>query len=82
MLHALDYSYRHRRQKKGDMRQLWIIRINAACRHQGLTYNEFISGLGKASITLNRKVLADMAIRAPEAFSRLVEISRAELATP
>lgn len=80
MLHALSYSYRHRREKKGDMRRLWITRINAACRHYGMTYSQFISGLTKAQVDLNRKALADIAVTEPDTFSRLVDISKATLA--
>ena len=75
MLHALDYAYNHRRERKGDMRRLWITRINAASRAGGLSYNQFINGLKKANITLNRKVLADMAVNDPEGFSKLVAMA-------
>jgi large subunit ribosomal protein L20 len=70
---ALQYAYRDRKAKKRDFRALWIIRINAAVRASGLTYSQFISGLKKAEITLNRKALADMAYNDPSAFSQLVE---------
>ena len=68
LLHALDYSYVHRREKKGDMRRLWNIRINAAARANGTTYSRLISGLKVAGVQVNRKILADLAIRDPEAF--------------
>lgn len=77
MLHALDYSYEHRRERKSDFRKLWITRINAAARANGCNYSVFMKGLRTAGIELNRKVLADMAVREPEAFSRLVQAARA-----
>ncbi len=70
---ALQYAYRDRKAKKRDFRALWIIRINAAVRNFGLTYSQFMAGLKKANISLNRKVLADMAYNDPAAFSQLVE---------
>jgi large subunit ribosomal protein L20 len=72
MLHALDYSYRHRRERKGDFRRLWIARINAAARAEGLTYSQFMARLQQANVGLNRKMLADMAVRNPEGFAALV----------
>jgi large subunit ribosomal protein L20 len=72
MLHALDYAYAHRRERKGDMRRLWIARINAAARAGGLTYSQFINGLSKAEIDINRKVLADIAVQDPAGFTALV----------
>ena len=77
MLQALSYSYRHRRERKRDMRRLWIARINAAARAEGLRYSEFIAGLKKAEIDLNRKILADMAVADPEAFSQVVAAVKA-----
>ena len=77
MLHALDYAYVHRRERKGDFRKLWITRINAATRSHGCSYSVFMNGLKAAGIELNRKVLADMAVRDPEAFARLVQAARA-----
>jgi large subunit ribosomal protein L20 len=76
MLKALSYATEHRRERKGDMRKLWIARINAVSRANGMTYGEFISGIGKAGVTLNRKVLADMAVRDPEAFATLVTVAK------
>ncbi len=73
---ALVYSYVGRKLKKRDFRRLWIIRINAAAREHGLSYNRFISGLKKAGIELNRKVLADMAVRDPKGFEELVKIAK------
>ena len=78
MLHALSYSFAHRRKKKGDMRRLWILRINAAARENGLTYSQLINGLTKIGSTINRKVLAEMALRDPDAFSQIVDQVRAE----
>ena len=78
MLHALSYAYRHRRERKGDMRRLWIARINAACRQSGLTYGQFMAGLKKANIILDRKALAEMAVRDPGAFAQVVEKTRVQ----
>ena len=71
-----QYAYIGRKQKKRDFRALWITRINAACRLNDISYSRFISGLKKANVTLNRKVLADMAVREPEAFANLVEVAK------
>ncbi|AMW34216.1 50S ribosomal protein L20 [Haematospirillum jordaniae] len=76
---GLQYAYRDRRNKKRDFRGLWIQRINAGVRELGLTYSRFIDGLHKAGIELDRKVLADLAVREPEAFGQLVEKARAAL---
>ena len=73
MLHALDYAYRHRRERKGDFRKLWIARINAAARLNGTTYSRLIDGLAKAGVTINRKMLADLAVREPAAFAALAK---------
>jgi large subunit ribosomal protein L20 len=72
MLHSLSYAYFHRRERKGDMRQLWIARINAATKAEGMKYSELIEGLKKAGIAVNRKMLADMAVKEPAAFTNLV----------
>jgi large subunit ribosomal protein L20 len=72
MLHALDYSYRHRRERKGDFRRLWITRINAAARARGLTYSQFIIRLKRSNVEIDRKMLADMAVKDPEGFATLV----------
>lgn len=80
MVHALSYAYAHRKERKADMRKLWIIRINAACRPLGISYGRFIEGLGKANVGLNRKVLADMALKDSEAFSKLVALAKGQLA--
>jgi large subunit ribosomal protein L20 len=76
---ALAYAYRDRRRKKRDFRRLWIIRINAAARKNGLSYNRFIEGLQKADVEINRKVLADLAISHPEEFTYLTEIAKESL---
>ena len=74
---SLQHNYVGRKLKKRNFRALWIQRINAACREHGLTYSRFISGLAKAGIEIDRKVLADIAVREPEAFKALVEAARA-----
>ena len=79
MLHALDYAYAHRRERKGDMRRLWILRVSAASRSQGLTYGQFMNGLKKAGVEINRKMLADMAVREPQAFAELATMAKAKL---
>lgn len=73
---ARQYAYRDRRNKKRDFRQLWIIRINAAARENGISYSSFMGGLQKAGIEINRKMLAEMAIHDPTAFSELVSAVR------
>lgn len=78
MLHALDYAYCHRRERKGDMRKLWIARINASARNAGLTYSQLIGGLTKAGVIINRKMLADIAAKDPERFSALVNLALEE----
>ena len=73
MMHSLSYAYAHRRERKADMRALWIARINAACQASGISYSGFIAALKTNGIDLNRKVLADMAVREPAAFAELVK---------
>ena len=80
VLHALDYAYQHRRDRKGQFRRLWILRINAAAREQGLTYSQMINGLTKADVQLDRKVLADLAVRDPVAFASVADQAKAALA--
>src|SRR6058998_1416610 len=75
--HSLVYAYRDRRAKKGDFRRLWIQRINAAARENGMTYNRFIQGLKAAGVEVDRKVLADIAVTDAPAFATLVEVARA-----
>ena len=77
MLHSLNYAYRDRRARKGDFRSLWIQRINAAARSNGMTYNRFIQGLKAAGVEIDRKNLAELAVSEPAAFTALVEIARA-----
>jgi large subunit ribosomal protein L20 len=77
MLHSLNYAYRDRRARKGDFRQLWITRINAAARQNGLTYNRFIQGLKNAGVEVDRKILAELAVNDAGAFAALVEVARA-----
>ncbi len=76
---ALAYSYRDRRQKKRQFRRLWITRINAGARQHGLSYSRFIDGLKKAGSTIDRKVLADLAVHEPKAFARLAEVAKENL---
>ncbi|MCC7289472.1 50S ribosomal protein L20 [bacterium] len=73
VLKALSYQYRDRRNKKRDMRSLWITRINAACKQNGTSYSKFIAGLSKNQIKLNRKVLAELAVSQPKAFEAIVK---------
>ena len=77
--HSLVYAYRDRKTKKRTIRSLWIVRINAAARAHGLSYNQFISGLKRAEVDLDRKVLADIAVADPEAFGVLAERAKAAL---
>lgn len=77
--HSLQYQYRDRRNKKREVHRLWITRINAAARINGLSYSVFMNGLKKAGVELDRKVLSDMAINDPEAFASLVEVAKKAL---
>lgn len=79
MIKSLSYAYSHRRERKGDMRRLWISRVNAASRAQGLTYSQFIDGLRKSGVEINRKLLADMAVREPESFAHLVTLAKVKV---
>jgi len=79
MLKSLSYAYFHRRERKGDMRRLWISRVNAAARARGLTYSQFINGLKKARVEVDRKMLADMAVKEPDHFAHLVTIARGKV---
>ena len=81
VIHALDYAYRDRRDRKSQFRRLWILRINAAARENGITYGRFINGLSKAGVDLDRKVLADLAVREPGAFASIAEQAKTALAT-
>jgi large subunit ribosomal protein L20 len=73
LIGSRQYAYFDRKKKKGDYRNLWIIRLNAACRESGISYSRFISGLKAAQITLDRKVMADLAVTEPEVFALLIE---------
>ena len=76
---SLAYAFRGRKERKRDFRALWIMRINAGARENGLSYSRFMNGLAKAEVALNRKVLADMAVRSKEDFARLVELAKSKL---
>lgn len=80
VMHAAQYAYRDRRVRKRDFRRLWIARINAACRAQGVTYSRFINGLTRAGITVDRKVMADLAVNDPTGFTALVQQASQALA--
>ena len=75
VMHSLKYAYRDRRQRKREMRKLWITRINAACRINNISYSKFINGLNKANVTINRKMLSEIAINDPASFTHLVEVA-------
>ncbi len=79
VMRAGQYSYRDRRTRRRQMRRLWIIRINAASRENGLPYGRFIDGLNKAGVVVDRKILADLAVRDPQAFSEYVKVAQAAL---
>jgi large subunit ribosomal protein L20 len=79
LTHSLVYAYADRRKKKGDFRRLWIARINAGARVNGMTYNRFIQGLGLAGVAVDRKMLAELAVDDPQAFAAVVEVARAAL---
>jgi len=76
VLHSMTYAYRDRKDRKGNFRRLWIQRINAAARANGMTYNRFIQGLRVAGVEVDRKILADLAVTDPAAFAALVDIAR------
>jgi large subunit ribosomal protein L20 len=76
LLHALAYATRDRKQRKRQMRELWVIRINAAARQNGLTYGKFVAGLKKAEVALDRKILADLAVRDAATFAKIAEVAR------
>ena len=80
VMRSLQYAYAHRKLRKRDFRKLWIARINAACRMNDMSYSRFINGLNEAGVEINRKVLADLAITDPKAFSDLVEVAKKALA--
>ena len=78
VMHSGRYAFRDRRARKGQFRRLWIQRINAACRQNGISYSRFIAGLKSAGVEVDRKVLADLAVAEPAAFAALVEVATAE----
>jgi large subunit ribosomal protein L20 len=80
VLHALQYAYRDRKDRKGNFRALWIMRINAAARQHGTTYSRLMDGLKKAGVAVDRKILADLAVRDDAAFAKLVETATAATA--
>ena len=80
VMHSLQYAYRDRRVRKRDFRRLWIVRINAAARLHGLSYSQMINGLKRADVTVDRKVLADLAVHEPKTFAALAERAKAALA--
>jgi len=80
LMHALQYAYRDRRNRKRDFRRLWIIRINAGARINGITYSRLIQGLKAANVAIDRKMLADLAVREPEAFTAVVDVAKQHLA--
>ena len=82
MLHSMQYAYRDRRDRKGDFRQLWITRINAAARANGMTYNRLIQGLRLAGVEVDRKIMAELAVSDAGAFTALVEVARKALPAP
>ena len=80
LLHAWTHAYRHRRQRKGEFRRLWIVRIGAACRQSGLTYSQFMHGLKLAGVEVDRKMLADLAVNDADGFQKLVAVANQHLA--
>ncbi len=80
VIHALAYTYAHRRERKGDFRRLWVLRVSAAASSRGISYSKFIHGLKLAGVEINRKVLADMAVRDPSTFSQIVGRAQEALA--
>ena len=79
VMHSLRYAYRDRRARKGEFRRVWIVRINAACREHDISYSRFIAGLKAAQVDVDRKILADLAVREPAAFGALVDTAREAL---
>ena len=79
VMKALKFQYRDRRNKKRSFRRLWITRINAAVRQHGLSYSRFINALGKANVAVNRKILADIAVKDPDAFKKVVDLAKEKL---
>lgn len=81
LIKGMTYQYRDRKVKKREFRRLWIIRIGAACKENGITYSRFIDGLTKANVEVDRKILSELAVSSPEAFKKLVETSQTALAS-
>lgn len=79
IIHAMSYSYAHRRERKGDIRRLWNLRVNAAARANGLTYSRLIHGLKLGGVAVNRKMLAELAVDAPDDFAKIVDQARRQL---
>ena len=79
MLKSLSYAYAHRRERKGDMRRLWILRVNAASRANGITYSQLMDGLRRSGVEINRKMLADMAVKQPAAFAEVANMAKSQL---
>ncbi len=79
VMHSLRYAYRDRRARKGEIRRVWIVRINAACREHDMSYSRFIAGLKAAEVEVDRKILADLAVREPATFGALVDTAREAL---
>lgn len=79
VMHSLNYAFRDRRARKGEFRRLWVQRVNAACRANGISYSRFIAGLKAAEVEVDRKVLADLAVRDGAAFAQLVEVAKGAL---
>ena len=82
LIRSRVFAFRDRKAKKRQYRRLWIVRINAACRMRGTRYSEFMSGLQRAHVALDRKTLADLAVKDPETFTKLVELARANMPAP
>jgi large subunit ribosomal protein L20 len=82
LIRGRRYAFRDRRARKRDFRRLWIIRINAACRSRGLRYSQLITGLQRALVELDRKTLADLAVHDPDAFTKIVDLAKANLPKP
>ncbi|MCM8787559.1 MAG: 50S ribosomal protein L20 [Candidatus Omnitrophica bacterium] len=79
LIHAGQYTYRDRKTRKREFKKLWNIRINAACRKQGISYSRFINGLKKAKVSINRKILAELAVNNPECFEKLINTAKESL---
>jgi large subunit ribosomal protein L20 len=82
LLHAWSHAYRNRKERKGDFRRLWIVRIGAVCRQNDTSYSQFMHGLKLAGVEVDRKILADLAVNDPEAFQKLLTIASEAVATP